>query len=263
MLKAILYYILLIAEFVIPIFIGSCALGIYMALSADKELLTDKTTFMNDASYFIMGVSLLSMLLVWVTFYKAKFSKFTLGKVLPSAKWKAMLLCSLPLLGLSLAYYAAMNLLHISFLPKEITDLGYIKFLPYSIVGSFFSAYVFYGAIQEELIRCGKKRWVQFLTLCLMTFPASVLTVTNGGDISWEHLGILGIISTCYGFWMYEKTRSTILLFVICFVANLAPSTIDSTPLAIALMVIGIGITVYGSLCLRKKLPEMIEKDEN
>lgn len=263
MLKAILYYLLLIAEFVIPIFIGSVALGIYMAVNAEKDAIADTTAFTNDAFPLIMGLSLLSMLLVWVTFYKAKFSKFTLGRVLPSTKWKAMFYASLPLFGLTLAYYAAMNLFHITFLPKELTNMGYLKFIPFGIIGSFFSAYVFYGAIQEELIRCGKKKWVQFLTLCLMTFPASVLTVTNGGDISWEHLGILGIISTCYGFWMYEKTRSTILLFVICFIANLAPSKIDSTPLAIALMVIGIGIIIYGSLRLRKKLPEMIEKNEN
>lgn len=263
MLKAILYYLLLIAEFVITLFIGGFAIALYIAFYAGTEATADQASFISDASPVVVSFSLLSMLIVWFTFYKAKFSKFTLGKVLPAAKWKTMLYTSLPMLGFTLAYYAAMNLLHINFLPKEMTEMGYLKFIPYAIVGSFFSAYVFYGAIQEELIRCRKKKWVQLITLILMMLPACVMTVSNEGDISWEHLGVLGLISTCYGFWIYGKTRSTIILFVIYFVSNLAPSQILSAPLAGALLIIGLVMTVFGWIALRKELPEMIEKDEN
>lgn len=264
MLKAILYYILLIAEFVFTLLVSGFAVGLYLAVNSEKEPITDKTTFINDSMCIAVCVSVLSMLIVWFTFYKAKFSKFSFGKVAPKARWKTSLFSCLPLFGFTLAYYAAMNLLHIHFLPKEMTEMNYLTFIPYAIVGSFFSAYVFYGAIQEELIRCKKKKWVQLLTLCLMMFPASVLTVSEEGNISWEYLGILGTLSTCYGFWIYGKTRSTIILFLVYFTSNLAPSKIESTPLAILLTVIGLAITLLGFIVLDKELPHKItlEKDE-
>lgn len=265
MLKAILYYILLIAEFIITIFIGGLGLGFFMTYYTQKHTIADKATFMSDVSPIIITFSLLSMVIVWFTFYKAKFSKFTLGKVRPTIKWKAMLYTSLPMLGFTLAYYAAMSILHIHFLPKEMTELGYLSFIPYAIVGSFFSAYVFYGAIQEELIRCGKQQWVQLLTLILMMLPASMMSVSEEGNISWEHLGVLGILSTCYGFWIYGKTRSTIILFAVYFLSNLVPAEIDSMPLpfVISLFVVGLALTVGGGIVLHKNLPIMIEKDEN
>lgn len=262
MLKAILYYILLIAEFIITIFIGGFALGLYLAFYSQKETITDKTSFMNDASPIVIGFSILSMLLVWFTFYKAKFSKFTLGKVLPITKWKAMLYTSLPMFGFTLAYYAVMNLFHIHFLPKEMTEMSYLKFFPFAIIGAFFSAYVFYGAIQEELIRCRKKKWVQLLTLCIMMLPASCLPISEDANIQWIYLFILGMLSTSYGFWIYSKTRSTIILFVAFFMSNLVPSSISSIPLAITLIFVGLGLTIYGFIALHKELPEMIEKDE-
>lgn len=261
MLKAILYYLLLIAEFVITLFIGAFALGLYLAFFTEKERLADKSSILSDAYLTIMGFSVLGMLIVWFTFYKSKFSKFTLGKVLPSAKWKTMLYSSLPLLGFTMAYYAILNLFQIHFLPKTITEMGFLRFIPFAVVGSFFNAYVFYGAIQEELIKSGKKKWVQLLTLCLMMLPACTMTVSEEGNISWEHLGIMGIISTCYSFWIYGKTRSTIILFVVYFVSNLVPSHIESAPMSIGLMVIGVLLIIYGMLTLRKELPEMIEED--
>lgn len=261
MLKAILYYILLIAEFIITIFIGGLGLGFFMTYYTQKHTIADKATFMSDVSPIIITFSLLSMVIVWFTFYKAKFSKFTLGKVLPVTKWKAMLYTSLPMFGFTLAYYAAMNLFQIHFLPKEMDELGYLAFIPYAVVGSFFSAYVFYGAIQEELIRCGIKKWGQLLTLCLMMFPMCVFSVSEETNIRWEYLALLGMISTCYGFWIYGKTRSTIVLFAVYFTSNLIPSQIPSAPLAISLIIIGLAMTVWGGIILQKKWQEMLEEE--
>lgn len=262
MLKAILYYILLIAEFIVTLFVGGIALSFYIMYESPKGGITNEAAFLNDAAPIIIFFSLLSMVIVWITFYKAKFSKFTLGKVLPAVKWKAMLYTSLPMFGFTLAYYAAMNLLQIHFLPKEMNELGYWAFVPYAVVGSFFSAYVFYGAIQEELIRCGKKKWIQLLTLCLMMLPMCLLTISEENNLRWEYLTLLGLISTCYGFWIYGKTRSSILLFAIYFVSNLVPTQIKSEPLTIVLIIIGLAMTVWGYINLRKKMPQILMNEE-
>ena len=262
MLKAILYYILLIAEFIVTLFVGGIALSFYIIYKTKQGAITNEAAFLNDASPVIILFSLLSMVIVWFTFYKAKFSKFTLGVVLPVAKWKAMLYTSLPMVGFTLAYYAAMNLFQIHFLPKEMDELGYLAFIPYAVVGSFFSAYVFYGAIQEELIRCGIKKWGQLLTLCLMMFPMCVFSVSEETNIRWEYLALLGMISTCYGFWIYGKTRSTIVLFAVYFTSNLIPSQIPSAPLAISLIIIGLAMTVWGGIILQKKWLEMLEEED-
>lgn len=262
MLKAILYYILLIAEFIVTLFVGGIALSFYIIYKTKQGAITNEAAFLNDASPVIILFSLLSMVFVWFTFYKAKFSKFTLGKVLPVTKWKAMLYTSLPMFGFTLAYYAAMNLFQIHFLPKEMDELGYLAFIPYAVVGSFFSAYVFYGAIQEELIRCGIKKWGQLLTLCLMMFPMCVFSVSEETNIRWEYLALLGMISTCYGFWIYGKTRSTIVLFAVYFTSNLIPSQIPSAPLAVSLIIIGLAMTVWGGIILQKKWLEMLEEED-
>ena len=104
MLKAILYYILLIAEFIVTLFVGGIALSFYIIYKTKQGAITNEAAFLNDASPVIILFSLLSMVIVWFTFYKAKFSKFTLGKVLPVTKWKAMLYTSLPMVGFTLAY---------------------------------------------------------------------------------------------------------------------------------------------------------------
>ena len=261
MLKAILYYLLLIAEFMITLILGGSVVGIYMAIGEKKGYLNDTAALNSELSPIVIGISFLSMLIVWFTFGHYKFSKFSLGKVNSTTKWKAMLYTSLPMFGITLAYYAAMNLFHIDFLPKEMTQLGYFDFFPFAIIGSFFSAYVFYGAIQEELIRCGKKKWVQLLTLCLMMLPACVMSATESGDFS-VNITILGMITTVYGWWMYSKTRSTIILFVIYFTSNLIPSHIPSTPLCIALIVIGILMMVGGFKILKSNLPQLLTEDE-
>ena len=78
--------------------------------------------------------------------------------------------------------------------------------ISFNINGSFISAYIFFGAIQEELIRCGKKRWVQLLTLSIMMLPASMMSVTPRGDINVD-LTVRGFITLCYCSWIYGKTR--------------------------------------------------------
>ena len=150
MLKAILYYILLIAEFIITIFIGGLGLGFFMTYYTQKHTIADKATFMSDVSPIIITFSLLSMVIVWFTFYKAKFSKFTLGKVRPTIKWKAMLYTSLPMLGFTLAYYAAMSILHIHFLLFSRLLLFFPAFLPV-IQETFFSAFSFINASTIEI----------------------------------------------------------------------------------------------------------------
>ncbi len=261
MLKAILYYLLLIAEFLITIIIGGSLVGIYMAIGETKGYLSNEKAFANEISPILIGMSFLSMFLVWFTFGHYKFSKFSLGKVNPVNKWKAMLYTCLPMFGITLAYTAAINLFHIDFLPKEMAQMEYTHYLPFAIIGSFFSAYVFYGAIQEELIRSGKKKWVQLLTLCLMLLPACIMSVTETGDFSID-LTFLGFISTVYGCWMYGKTRSTILLFVIYFTSNIIPFNIPSTPLCIVLIVVGIIMAVGGFRILRDNLPQLLTENE-
>lgn len=262
MLKAILYYILLIAEFLITLIIGGTILGLYLAIGDSKGYPTENNALNEEAFPIIIGFSLLSMFIVWFTFGHYKFSKFSLGKVMPAAKWKAILYTNMPSLGITLIYYAASNLYHVDFLPKEMRDMDYLNFLPFAVVGSFFSAYVFYGAIQEELIRCGKKKWVQLLTLCLMMLPASVISDTDSGDLNVE-LTFLGLVSTCYAFWIYGKTRSTIILFIVYFVSNLVPFHIESKVVCIILIVLGIALTAYGWVSLRKKLPDFLAKDDD
>ena len=261
MLKAILYYILLIAEFVITIFFGGFLAGLYMALGANKETCENQETFMNNMTPFVIAVMLLMILIIWGTFSFYKFSKFSLGKVVPAQKWKAMLYTTLPILGITLVSYSAMNYFHLNFLPKEMANMGYLSFLPFALMGSFISAYVFYGAIQEELIRCGKKKWVQLLTLILMMLPSSLIAVTTNGDISLN-LTLLGIISTCYSFWIYGKTRSSIILFVLYFCSNLVPYKIESPALSLGLIIVGVLLTIYGFVALRKNLPTFIKEEE-
>ena len=127
------------------------------------------------------------------TFGHYKFSRFSLGKVIPAAKWKAMTICTIPIVGITMVFYSIMNLFHLDFLPKQMMEISYLGFLPYNIIGSFISAYIFFGAIQEELIRCGKKRWVQLLTLSIMMLPACMMSVTTSGDINVD-LTVLGTI---------------------------------------------------------------------
>ena len=176
MLKAILYYILFLAEYLITIFLGGFLVGLYMAMNMDSGSHSQQIGALKESVYpFIIVIGFLGILIVWFTFGHYKFSKFSLGKVIPAAKWKAMTICTMPILGFTMVFYSIMNLFHLDFLPKQMMDISYLGFLPFNINGSFISAYIFFGAIQEELIRCGKKSWVQLLTLSIMMLPASMM----------------------------------------------------------------------------------------
>ena len=133
--------------------------------------------------------------------------------------------------------------------------IAVIGFLPLVMV-------MYFGAIQEELIRCGKKSWVQLLTLSIMMLPASMMSVTSSGDIN-VYLTVLGFISLCYCSWIYSKTRSTIILIVLYFVSNLVPFQFESKVLGILLLIAGTALTIGGFAALSRKLPEMLVKDED
>jgi len=72
----------------------------------------------------------------------------------------------------------------------------------------------------------------------------------------------LGIISTCYSFWIYGKTRSSIILFVLYFCSNLVPYKIESPALSLGLIIVGVLLTIYGFVALRKNLPTFIKEEE-
>ena len=219
MLKAILYYILFLAEYLITIFIGGFLVGFYMAINIPSGSHSQQIEGPEESIYpFIMVIGFLCILIVWFTFGHYKFSRFSLGKVIPADKWKAMTICTMPILGFTMVFYSIMNLFHLDFLPKQMMEMSYLGFLPYNIIESFISVYIFYGAIQEELIRCGKKKWVQLLTLSIMMLPACMMSVTPSGDINVD-LTVIGFITLCYCSWIYGKTRSTIILIVLYFIS--------------------------------------------
>ena len=263
MLKAILYYILVIAEYIVTLIIGGLAVGFYVAIAMQTGYYKSHQAALESAgTVVIVSFTVLSGLIVWCTFSHYKFSKFSLGKVVPQAKWKAMTYLTLPILGITMAYYAILNLLHIDFMPKEMTQMNFLTFLPFAIVGSFISGYVFYGAIQEELIRCGKKFWVQTLTLCIMMLPLCLLTESATGNVMYYT--VLGMASTVYGCWAYQLTRSSIVLYAVYLIPNLVPSIITSTPLCIALIIVGIAMLIAGEIWLKKHKDSIIaEEDED
>lgn len=263
MLKAILYYILFLAEYLITIFMGGFLIGLYMAMNIPSGSHSQQIEGQEESIYsFIMVIGFLAILIVWFTFGHYKFSRFSLGKVIPAAKWKAMTICTMPIMGFTMVFYSIMNLFHLDFLPKQMMEISYLGFLPYNIIGSFISVYIFFGAIQEELIRCGKKRWVQLLTLSIMMLPACMMSVTTSGDINVD-LTVLGFISLCYCSWIYSKTRSTIILIVLYFISSLVPFHFESKVLGILLLIAGTALTIGGFTVLSRKLPEMLVKDEN
>ncbi len=187
MLKAILYYILFLAEYLITIFLGGFLVGLYMAMNMDSGSHSQQIGALKESVYpFIIVIGFLGILIVWFTFGHYKFSRFSLGKVIPAAKWKAMTICTMPILGFTMVFYSIMNLFHLDFLPKQMMDISYLGFLPFNINGSFISAYIFFGAIQEELDFSAAARRVG--CSCshsrFMTLPASMMSVTPSGDIN-------------------------------------------------------------------------------
>ena len=100
MLKAILYYILFLAEYLITIFLGGFLVGLYMAMNIPSGSHSQQIEGLEESIYpFMFIIGFLGILIVWFTFGHYKFSRFSLGKVIPAAKWKAMTICTMPILG--------------------------------------------------------------------------------------------------------------------------------------------------------------------
>ena len=84
MLKAILYYILFLAEYLITIFLGGFLVGLYMAMNMHSGSHSQQIGALKESVYpFIIVIGFLGVLIVWFTFGLYKFSRFSLGKVIP------------------------------------------------------------------------------------------------------------------------------------------------------------------------------------
>ena len=257
MFKAILYYLLMIFEFIITMFGAGLVLGIYISHAG----IENKAMQLEKSVPLLLCFWLLGMLVIWFTFYKAKFAKFSFGLVAPNKKWKAMLYTTLPIFGFTLFYYSLTQLLGISINISELKYFSYVYTIPFMVVGSFISAYIFYGAILEELIKCGKSKWVSFLTLFLMVFFLSFFAVLNerfGGIVFLIDV----FVTTVYAFFIYYLTRSSIILFVIYVTANLIPFNLGPTPLCVALGIVGLAMAIYGAMLLNKGKSEILIKED-
>ena len=84
MLKAILYYILVIAEYMITLIIGGLAVGFYVSIAIQTGYYKSHQAALESAgTMIIISFTVLAGLIVWLTFSHYKFSKFSLGKVVP------------------------------------------------------------------------------------------------------------------------------------------------------------------------------------
>jgi uncharacterized membrane-anchored protein len=253
MLKAILYFFLLIAEFFITILISGFCFGLYYAYIGSDHMPGNSKGDMTTTEMFpfIIAFALIATLIIWFTFHKGKFSSFTLGKVKPERKWQLMLYGSMPMLGFIIAYYALMSYLGIHFMPKEMSQFGFFQILPLMLVGTFISAYVFYGAILEELLKSGKKKWVVLLVYLLMIMPL------------WIFYVLAALPCTLYGFWLYCKTRSSIVIFAVYLISNMIPFNLGSNWVTILVCILGLGMMGYGFYLLKKNIePLLIQEDE-
>lgn len=245
MFKSVLYYILMIAELCSTMFVGGIVMGIYLAFSGKLEEgnAHNQASFLKEGAPIIYVFCILAMLILWFTFSKAKFSKFTLGRVNPAYKWKAMFWYTLPLFGITLMFIALFNLLDIKIYNKEIMPFDYIGMLPMILIGSFISAYIIFGAIYEELIKCGKKTWVSYLTVLVFSIIPFIAT-TLGQSLTWIIMMMIwSIVQTSLLFYIYKTTRSTIVAFVACIICNLIPTDISSIPLCTAMGCFGSTLT--------------------
>ena len=219
MFKSILYYILMIAEFCSTMFVGGIVIGIYLAVSGKLEEVNanDQASFLKAGTPIIYVFCILAILILWFTFSKAMF-------------WY-----TLPLFGITLMFIALFNLLGIKIYNKEIMPLDYIGMLPMILISSFISAYIIFGAIYEELIKCGKKTWVSYLTVLVFSIIPFIAT-TLGQSLTWIIMMMIwSIVQTSLLFYIYKTTRSTIVTFVACIICNLIPTDISSIPLCTAM----------------------------
>ena len=238
MFKSILYYILMIAEFCSTMFVGGIVMGIYLAVSGkmEEDNAIDQASILETGAPILYVFCILALLILWFTFSKAKFSKFTLGRVNPAHKWKAMFWYTLPLLGTTMTFIALFNLLGIKVYNKDIMPYDYIERLPMILIGSFISAYIIFGAIYEELIKCGKKTWVSYLAVLVFSIIPFFFTTTLSQSLTWIIMMMIwSIVQTSLLFYIYKITRSTILAFVACIICNLVPTDISNIPLCFAM----------------------------
>ena len=150
---------------------------------------------------------------------------------------------TLPLFGITLMFIALFNFLGIDIYNKDFMAFSYMERLPMILIGSFISAYIIFGAIYEELIKCGKKTWVSYLTVLVFSiipFFASTL----GQSLTWIIMMMIwSIVQTSLLFYIYKTTRSTIVTFVACIICNLIPTDISSIPLCTAMGCFGSTLT--------------------
>lgn len=242
MFKSILYYILMIAEFCSTMFVGGIVMGIYLAVSGKLEEVNanDQASFLKAGAPIIYVFCILAILILWFTFSKAKFSKFTLGRVNPAYKWKAMFWYTLPLFGITMMFIALFNFLEIDI---YFMAFSYMERLPMILIGSFISTYIIFGAIHEELIKCGKKTWVSYLAVLAFSIIPFIAT-TLGQSLTWIIMMMIwSIVQTSILFYIYKTTRSTIVVFVACIICNLIPTDISSIPLCTAMGCFGSTLT--------------------
>ena len=120
---------------------------------------------------------------------------------------------------------------------------SYMERLPMILIGSFISAYIIFGAICEELIKCGKKTWVSYLTVLVFSIIPFIAT-TLGQSLTWIIMMMIwSIVQTSLLFYIYKTTRSTIVTFVACIICNLIPTDISSIPLCTAMGCFGSTLT--------------------
>ena len=237
MFKSVLYYILMIAELCSTMFVGGIVMGIYLAFSGKLEEgnAHDQASFLKEGAPILYVFCILAILILWFTFSKAKFSKFTLGRVNPAHKWKAMFWYTIPLLGTTMTFIALFNFLGIDIYNKDIMPFGYMERLPMILIGSFISAYIIFGAIYEELIKCGKKTWVSYLAVLVFSIIPFIAT-SLGQSLTWIIMMMIwSIVQTSLLFYIYKTTRSTIVAFVACTICNLIPTDISNIPLCFAM----------------------------
>ena len=148
-----------------------------------------------------------------------------------------------PLFGITLMFIALFNLLGIKIYNKEIMPFDYIGMLPMILIGSFISAYIIFGAIYEELIKCGKKTWVSYLTVLVFSIIPFIAT-TLSQSLTWIIMMMIwSIVQTSLLFYIYKTTRSTIVTFVACIICNLIPTDISNIPLCTAMGCLGSTLT--------------------
>lgn len=130
------------------------------------------------------------------------------------------------------------------------------------LVGTFISTYVFYGAILEELLKSGKKKWVVLLVYLLMIMPT---TLTAGSGEEW-HSGYFTSWQPSHAPYTvsgFTANRSSIVIFAVYLISNMVPFNLGSNWVTILVCILGLGMMGYGFYLLKKNIePLLIQEDE-